>query len=371
MPNKEPAALQTKPSSHIVYFDYLRILATLTVILLHAAAPNWLALDCATAQWKIHNFFDGAARWAVPVFVMMSGALFLSPAKKVTLEQMIRKYALPMVVTFLVWSVLYAITDVLRRDAPDLLFFSSMVIRGHYHLWFLLLISSLYLLVPILRKITADDALTRYSILLGILFVIIIPRALFLLEQTLGASKPQVVATLTDVFHYTAFAKASVYVLYFLLGHALYTTELKTVFRFSLYGLGLICFGMMFLLTDWATGRNGRQVAWFFEPEAFHVFVISVDAFVFGKYELSRLPLGAKARSAAKYIAKRSFTMYLVHAIVLEVLNRMGLHTRAFHAGLSIPALTLAGFAISLALAVLIDWAKARVAGRLSRKAAG
>lgn len=361
---------QIKQSNHIVYFDYLRILATMTVIMLHAAASNWLVLDCTTTEWRIHNFFDGATRWAVPVFIMMSGALFLNPAKKVTLRQLFRKYVLPMVITFAVWSVLYAIADVLRKDDPSLLFFASMVVRGHYHLWFVLLISSLYMLVPIMQKITADATLTKYCLLLGIVFVIAIPRALFLLEQLLGAGNQLVVSTLTDVFHYTAFAKASEYVLYFLLGYVLHTTELKPTHRWLIYGLGAVCFILMFLLTGWATARGGVQVAWYYETGTCNVFFISTAAFVFGKYGLSRLPLGQKAKQKAQYIAKRSFTMYLVHAIVLEILNRIGLHTRAFHAALSIPALTLAGFVISLVLAVVIDSAKSRIAAVFTPKAA-
>lgn len=359
---------QIKQSNHIVYFDYLRILATLTVIMLHAAASNWLVLDYTTTDWKIHNFFDGAARWAVPVFIMMSGALFLNPAKEIPLGQMYRKYVLPMVITFVVWSVLYAVADVLRSEGASFLFFASMVVRGHYHMWFILLISSLYMVVPLLRKITADTVMTRYLVLLGIIMVIIVPRVLFMMEQLLGPENQLVVTTLTDVFHYTHFPKASEYVLYFILGYVLHTTELKPVFRWALYGLGCICLGILLLLTDWAAVRNGMQVGWFYEPKSFNVLVISSAAFVFGKYELSRLKLSAKAKQAVQYIAKRSFTMYLVHAIVLEILNRIGLHTRAFHAALSIPALTLAGFVISLVLAVAIDFAKSRIAAAFTPK---
>ncbi len=60
-----------------IYFDYLRVFATAAVILLHVAAFNWLSTDVNGYDWKVFNFYDSIVRWGVPVFVMISGALFL------------------------------------------------------------------------------------------------------------------------------------------------------------------------------------------------------------------------------------------------------------------------------------------------------
>ena len=68
---------QTQPQ-RIAYFDVLRILATFAVIVLHLSAQHWADTDVHTRAWQAFNLYDSAVRWAVPVFVMISGSLFLS-----------------------------------------------------------------------------------------------------------------------------------------------------------------------------------------------------------------------------------------------------------------------------------------------------
>ena len=64
-------------SKRIIYFDYLRAIAVFSVIVLHVAAQNWHNADTNTFEWNVFNIYDGVSRWAVPIFVMISGALFL------------------------------------------------------------------------------------------------------------------------------------------------------------------------------------------------------------------------------------------------------------------------------------------------------
>ena len=61
----------------IIYFDYLRVLATMAVIFLHVAAQNWYNTDINTLNWHVFNIYDSIVRWGVPIFIMISGALFL------------------------------------------------------------------------------------------------------------------------------------------------------------------------------------------------------------------------------------------------------------------------------------------------------
>lgn len=60
-----------------IYFDYLRVMATLAVIMLHMSAQNWYVSDVNGYNWQVFNLYDSIVRWGVPVFVMISGALFL------------------------------------------------------------------------------------------------------------------------------------------------------------------------------------------------------------------------------------------------------------------------------------------------------
>lgn len=46
-------ATQASKNERILYLDYLRVLATFAVILLHVSAQNWHETNVNTYQWQI------------------------------------------------------------------------------------------------------------------------------------------------------------------------------------------------------------------------------------------------------------------------------------------------------------------------------
>lgn len=79
-----------------IYCDYLRFFAILAVITLHVAAKNWCSTDVQSFEWGIFNLFDSIVRWGVPVFVIISGSLFLS--REIDIKRIYSKYVLRLVV---------------------------------------------------------------------------------------------------------------------------------------------------------------------------------------------------------------------------------------------------------------------------------
>lgn len=69
-----------------VYIDCLRVLATFGVIVLHVSSWNWSSAIIGGVEWKVLTFYNGLVRWCVPVFVMISGALFLG--RKVNIKKL-------------------------------------------------------------------------------------------------------------------------------------------------------------------------------------------------------------------------------------------------------------------------------------------
>ena len=62
------------------------------VIVLHVSAGDRLQLSTESFEWQVHNIFNACSRWCVPVFVMISGAFFLDPAKEIPTQRIFRKY---------------------------------------------------------------------------------------------------------------------------------------------------------------------------------------------------------------------------------------------------------------------------------------
>ena len=70
---------QTKTNGRILYFDFLRVFATLAVMIIHVASQNWwYGTSVPSFEWQTFNFFNSIVRWGVPIFGMISGALFLN-----------------------------------------------------------------------------------------------------------------------------------------------------------------------------------------------------------------------------------------------------------------------------------------------------
>jgi len=63
--------------NRIYYLDYLRLFAAIAVIILHTVDTEFGSTKVTVFKWQYLNACDGLVRWCVPVFVMISGALFL------------------------------------------------------------------------------------------------------------------------------------------------------------------------------------------------------------------------------------------------------------------------------------------------------
>ena len=72
----------------LLHFDLLRILACFSVIVLHAAAQFWYGLPIDSTDWLVVNSYNAVFRFGVPVFVAISGALFLAPSREVNMRKL-------------------------------------------------------------------------------------------------------------------------------------------------------------------------------------------------------------------------------------------------------------------------------------------
>lgn len=69
-----------------LYISYLRVIATISVIVLHTAA--FISMDyknVSIGSWSVATFINSGVRFCVPLFVMISGALLLGKNEGVKL----------------------------------------------------------------------------------------------------------------------------------------------------------------------------------------------------------------------------------------------------------------------------------------------
>jgi surface polysaccharide O-acyltransferase-like enzyme len=90
-------------------------------------------------------------RGGVPVFFMLTGALFLS-RDELNIKRFLNTHVLRLILLFVFWSVLYAIGS--RLVSGGLVFdyqFFYDVAKGHYHLWFLTAMATCCLFLPVVH----------------------------------------------------------------------------------------------------------------------------------------------------------------------------------------------------------------------------
>lgn len=125
MPTEHPAA------KRVIYFDILRIAAIFAVVAVHLSAQHWLDVDVSSRAWFAFNLYCTTGKWSVPIFVMISGALFLG--RDTDIHTILKKNVARIATVFLSWSGCYALVDLVFRHAP-LSVVLSQLITGHYHL---------------------------------------------------------------------------------------------------------------------------------------------------------------------------------------------------------------------------------------------
>lgn len=339
----------TQPErSRVDYFDTLRVLATLAVIVLHLSAQHWADIDVSSRAWFAFNLYDSAVRWAVPVFVMISGALFLSGTQR--LSGILKKNVLRLVTAFLFWSAAYALY---AHSAYDLTWEDTFFrfLKGHYHMWFLFMIVGLYLLIPLLRRIAADRALTEYFLTLSLLFTFLLPQIASLLTLTGGKFSAVFSAVLGKFFFYFTLG----FTAYFIGGFYLSRAELPRRAETGLMLLGVLGFALTLVLSWRASVMDGAATERFYGYNTVGVLLTSIAVFLFGRRHLGFPSLGGKGRAAIRALSRWSFGAYLIHPMVIETLNlQLGLNTLSCNAFFSVPLLALLVGTLSFLLSALL-----------------
>lgn len=327
------------PTDRVEYFDLLRVLASFAVVVLHISAQNWATLGPDTAVWRVFNLYDSMVRWSVPVFVMISGALFLEHPP--TWEKLWQKHILRIVTAFTFWTLVYALISYVRDGTrgPALM---RELLHGHYHMWFLFTIVGLYLIVPFLSELVKSEKLVRYFLLLSLLETFLLPQ----IDALLAANAGDGAYVLDGMLSYLRINFVLGFTGYFLLGWYLHKKRLSKRAVLAICVMGVLGFASTILFTQLWSLSQGEPSQLFYGFLNTNVLMEAVVVFVLAK----QLCRGHGTRLLAA-LSKYSFGAYLVHALVIETLERhLGLTTMSFAPVLAVPVISLLVLAISYAL---------------------
>ena len=342
MPTEHPAA------KRVIYFDILRIAAIFAVVAVHLSAQHWLDVDVSSRAWFAFNLYCTTGKWSVPIFVMISGALVLG--RNISIRTIIKKNVARIATVFLSWSGCYALVDLVFRHAP-LSVVLSQLITGHYHLWFLYMIVGLYLLIPLLRPIVQNETLTHYFLLLALVFTFLLPQ-LALFTSFVSYEASTVIRTVI-MYSYCFFPLG--FTVYFVGGYYLSRRSFSHREEIVLYCVGVAALLFSIIAPAALSRAQGAANPTFYSYNDLNVLCTSVPIFVFAKQHLVFPRMGERAYALLRKMSKYSFGVYLVHPMVIELLQHFGIDTFSCNAFFSVPLLAIFVFTASTAISALLN----------------
>lgn len=312
--------------------DYLRAIATISVIWLHVSAPILYKFgEIPFSIWQIGNIYDSIVRFCVPIFFMISGALLLN--KDYDLKEFIVKRVVRIFPPFIFWSLIYILYNsfVVGNGSFEFIAFIKNVVLNllhgsEYHLWFVYTLIGLYLLTPILRpwiKSATKNELRYFLIIWLITILYGIPE-------------------LTNYLPTNAIENFSGYIGYFVLGY--YLSKHVSLNKYIL----ILCFFLGVLLTILLTYKASSAIhnfdGFYYNYLTFNVILCSISIFLFIKQVKIK---SESVKNVLSLISKYSFGIYLSHVLILNLLKRIGLSWDFIHPIISIPIIVLLCLSIS------------------------
>lgn len=276
--------------NRILYLDILRIIAAAMVVMIHVGGMFTMS---SSSPLPFIEILKALSACAVPVFFMISGALFLRPDYEISIKKIVIKIA-KVVVLVLVWNF---ISTLVTADHISLGALVKGTIKGHFHMWFFDYYIGVLLLLPVLKAFVEyrDGKFVPFYLIACFLLssaVFTIARfGMYLEEIWIFTSKIHI-----EMVNFCG---------YMILGYWLSIS--KRTFNSILLGLGTLAMGLSIVAIALKT-----EIV--YSTLSFTTFVLAESTFVF---LLVKQAMAGKVAdfSAAGYL---SMGIYLIHPLIFE-----------------------------------------------------
>ena len=326
---------------HESWVDLVRLLAAFLVVFMHGLHldQRFEELPVGSAAWLATDAALAGTRWALPIFVMISGYFLLDPRKPVELrsyyQRRVRRIAWPLVA----WTTLYLGISACdtwiagQPIAPAALVRSVVMGAPYYHLWFLYMLPGLYLVAPFVKA--ATDHMSPQQLCAAVVTCF----AFTILSATIDGLHAAPASS-----YITQFPR---YLGYFLAGHLLgraLPAPKPGMAALAMLVSALAVAGLAWAVADLLSPSRGLRVFGFGNPA---VVVLSLAAFVL----VRRLPVVASWQRWLPRAADASLGIYLVHPALFEALQHWNRQT----APSVLAAQGIAVFVVSLLIVVAMQ----------------
>lgn len=334
-------------SNKINYITNLRVFACIGVVLCHVAANNWYG-NIESKRWIVLTIYIAFSRFCVPIFLMISGALFLKVDKENNLKKIYFYNIFKLVVFLILWGTCYQVYDLiviqgkLQQGSIELLSIIKEGIQNvlgggvQAHLWYIYVIIGLYMVVPLLKPWVNNLSKKQIEYFL-ILFLIF--NGIYSIVCNFDFV---VLKNMCDFSSRLSINIAEGYLGYFVLGYYLSTYELSIKRRKLCYIIGCCSFVMCVVFTVVYSRYIGAAVEIFWNYYSVFVFFWSVGIFVFFRYNLD------KYNKKIDFISDYTLGIYACHMFIVLELWRNGINVFLFSSIFSVPFIVALVFVCAL-----------------------
>ena len=331
--------------------DVLRVLACLMVIGIHTAMEGWYNISPRSYNWTVLNFYDTVFRPAVPLFVMISGSLFLRK-ERIDLKRLWLKSILRFFVIYIVWVVFYAVMNngIHKALADPMLVWNEITgPTPQYHLWYLRTIINLYAVAPLLQLMVRniDRKLLKYCMILFLVFGI--------LRHTV-IDLPFVPKWITEQINLFVDMDLVGYAGYFILGW--YLSDPETVKRYKAGKTAAVYLITLFLaagINQWIAVANNWPTQALYANFSLPVAVESVCIFLLVRKRFADFSVSPAVRLWLDRIAESTLFIYLIHPFVIRRLQiYLNLYTTNYNVLFSVPLMVILVFVLCSAAGMIL-----------------
>ncbi len=314
--------MQKPESDRIASLDILRAFAIIAVILIHTISGGLYNIAWSSVSFKIYIALDQFSRFSVPLFVFLSGYTLTLRYKDrgIAVSEFIRRRLLRLLPWYFFWSVVvffYIRFSVYGQNAPYFPLWKILFLgKADYHLYFVPMIFSLYIIFPLLIWLVRKFPKTA----LAMAFFWQAGFYLVLSKFSLGEIKLPIF--LNDQQQYLFFGT---WLFYFVLGVYL-AVEVKITMLIKKYFLPIFVLAFLGLVWECVNSldlaltlsnltvatRSTRFAVLAFATLSILTLMGAVDYFKF---------IPKRIHDGLVRLGQRSYVVYLAHTLVLRVFS--------------------------------------------------
>lgn len=333
------------------YLNYLRVFAAIAVVLLHVFSIP-ISLPYQDSYSSVELFYCRCMKylmmWCVPVFIMITGVLFLNPDKELSLKKLFGKYIFRFVSVILSFGTMFCLMELMFEDCVFSFskiyqaLLNSVTGNSWDHMWYVYMVIGLYMIIPLVKVFVnnVNDKILFYA--LGILFCT-------------SSLLPYLKNFFSFKNHYSMF---SIYVFYLLLGYMIHYKkfQIKKIYSIIILLLFVLYVGIIQCNGIFDINTVARPLKLGYDSPvvvvaAFAIFVLCKDL--------------KRCSQVIRFVVPLTFGIYIIHPLFVNCCNRV-LHLTSdkyslFFSIISVTLITVAGSILLTAALRLIPFVRKHV----------